>query len=80
MSLPPSIHTSAARRGAPVPDPVVERAREHQILTGEVPSPVNPPSGCVFRTRCPIATEECKAVIPELKRLGEDHYAACIKL
>jgi peptide/nickel transport system ATP-binding protein len=73
-------YTQALLAAAPVPDPAVERAREHQILTGEVPSPVNPPSGCVFRTRCPIATEECKAVIPELKRLGEDHYAACIKL
>ena len=63
-----------------VPDPVAERAREHVIIPGEVPSPLNPPSGCVFRTRCPMATEECSLAIPELRRLGEDHHAACIKL
>jgi oligopeptide/dipeptide ABC transporter ATP-binding protein len=73
-------YTQALLDAAPVPDPEVERQRQHKILTGEVPSPVNPPSGCVFRTRCPIASEECMAVIPELKRLGKDHYAACIKL
>jgi peptide/nickel transport system ATP-binding protein len=73
-------YTQALLDAAPVPDPAVEREREHKILTGEVPSPVNPPSGCVFRTRCPIASEECKVVVPELKRLGHDHHAACIKL
>jgi oligopeptide/dipeptide ABC transporter ATP-binding protein len=73
-------YTKALLSAVPVPDPAAERAREHVIIPGEVPSPLNPPSGCVFRTRCPMATEECSLVIPELRRLGEDHYAACIKL
>jgi oligopeptide/dipeptide ABC transporter ATP-binding protein len=54
--------------------------RSRIVLSGEVPSPLNPPSGCVFRTRCPMATEECKVAVPELRQLGPDHYAACIKL
>jgi peptide/nickel transport system ATP-binding protein len=73
-------YTRALLSAAPVPDPVAERAREHVIIPGEVPSPLNPPSGCVFRTRCPLATEECSVAVPELRRLGEDHHAACIKL
>ncbi|HEX2255360.1 MAG TPA: ABC transporter ATP-binding protein [Afifellaceae bacterium] len=73
-------YTRALLAAVPVPDPVAERAREHVIIPGEVPSPLNPPSGCVFRTRCPMASEECSLAIPELRRLGEDHHAACIKL
>jgi len=45
-----------------------------------VPSPLNPPRGCVFHTRCPLATEECKMTIPELKEVRPQHHAACIKL
>ena len=73
-------YTKALLSAVPVPDPAAERAREHVIIPGEVPSPLNPPSGCVFRTRCPMASEECSLAIPELRRLGEDHHAACIKL
>jgi len=73
-------YTQALLEAVPVPDPKVERAREHTILSGEVPSPLNPPSGCVFRTRCPRATEECKVAVPELRKFGEDHYAACIHI
>jgi oligopeptide/dipeptide ABC transporter ATP-binding protein len=73
-------YTQALLAAVPVPDPAAERARDHTILSGEVPSPLNPPSGCVFRTRCPRATEECKVVVPELRKFGEDHYAACIHI
>jgi peptide/nickel transport system ATP-binding protein len=73
-------YTQALLEAVPVPDPVVERRRSHQVLAGEVPSPLNPPSGCVFRTRCPKATEDCKVVVPELRQFGTDHYAACINL
>nr|PZN81009.1 MAG: glutathione ABC transporter ATP-binding protein [Pseudomonadota bacterium] len=73
-------YTQALLAAVPVPDPAAERARDHTILAGEVPSPLNPPSGCVFRTRCPRATEECKVVVPELRKFGEDHYAACIHI
>jgi peptide/nickel transport system ATP-binding protein len=73
-------YTQALLEAVPVPDPKAERARKHTILSGEVPSPLNPPSGCVFRTRCPRATAECKVAIPELRRFGKDHYAACINI
>ncbi len=73
-------YTQALLAAVPVPDPEAERARKHTILKGEVPSPLNPPSGCVFRTRCPRATEQCKVAVPELRKFGEDHYAACINI
>ncbi|MGF1608315.1 MAG: ABC transporter ATP-binding protein [Kiloniellales bacterium] len=73
-------YTQALLAAVPIPDPAAEHAREHTILKGEVPSPLNPPTGCVFRTRCPLATEKCEAVVPELKQIGKDHYAACIML
>jgi oligopeptide transport system ATP-binding protein len=64
----------------PIPDPVVESQRERIILTGDVPSPMNPPEGCVFHTRCPIAIDECKVTIPELREIGQGHWAACIRV
>ncbi|MCL4767471.1 MAG: ABC transporter ATP-binding protein [Hyphomicrobiaceae bacterium] len=73
-------YTQALLEAVPVPDPAAERARMHTILSGEVPSPLDPPSGCVFRTRCPKATSECKVAVPELRKFGEDHYAACIHI
>jgi oligopeptide/dipeptide ABC transporter ATP-binding protein len=61
----------------PVPDPAVERAKEGAAIKGELPSPVNPPSGCRFRTRCPLAQEICSAEEPQLRPFGPGHVAAC---
>ena len=61
----------------PEPDPVAERARHHQILPGEVPSPLNPPSGCVFHPRCRLAEPACRERVPELLELRQGHFVAC---
>jgi len=73
-------YTRALLDAVPIPDPRLEAQREHRVLAGEVPSPLNPPSGCVFHTRCPMATDECKMIIPELRQVRSGHFAACIKL
>ena len=64
----------------PIPDPELERERARTVLGGEVPSPLNPPQGCVFHTRCPMATNECKESVPELREIKPMHFAACIKV
>ena len=71
-------YTKALLSAVPIPDPVLDAQRERVLLTGEVPSPVNPPSGCVFHPRCPVANDTCPTVLPELRELETDHYAACI--
>ncbi len=71
-------YTKALLSAIPVPDP---KPREQRIiLTGDVPSPINPPPGCHFNPRCPIASEECRQVIPELREVSNRHYARCIKV
>jgi oligopeptide/dipeptide ABC transporter ATP-binding protein len=71
-------YTRALLSAVPIPDPEVEATRERVVLGGEVPSPLNPPSGCVFHPRCPIAVARCRAEIPELRELRPGHWAACI--
>ena len=72
-------YTKALLSAIPIPDPAVEAGREYMMLKGEVPSPMNPPQGCVFHTRCPIAIDECKLEMPELREVGKDHWVACIR-
>jgi oligopeptide transport system ATP-binding protein len=73
-------YTKALLSAIPVPDPYVEETRERIILSGEVPSPLNPPSGCTFHLRCSMATPECSQVIPVLKEVSPNHQVACIKI
>ncbi|MEM9761002.1 MAG: dipeptide ABC transporter ATP-binding protein [Pseudomonadota bacterium] len=70
-------YTQALLSAAPVPDPKIERAREHVILKGDVPSPANPPSGCRFRTRCPVAQDRCAAESPAFRKLSDGRHVAC---
>lgn len=71
-------YTKALLSAIPVPDPT--KKRERIVLKGDVPTPINPPSGCRFRTRCPYAIEECSKIVPELKEYSPGHYAACIRI
>ena len=70
-------YTKTLMSAVPIPDPVVTRSRERLILEGDIPSPINPPSGCKFHTRCPYATERCKEETPVFRDYGSGHYAAC---
>ncbi|WP_172326852.1 ABC transporter ATP-binding protein [Mangrovicoccus sp. HB161399] len=70
-------YTRALIASAPIPDPVVEKARPRAVLEGELPSPMSPPSGCVFRTRCPLAQPSCAGDVPALERIGPDRRLAC---
>jgi oligopeptide transport system ATP-binding protein len=70
-------YTKALLSAVPIPDPVVEATRERIILSGDVPSPMHPPPGCVFHTRCPIAIDECRVVVPEWREISRDHWVAC---
>jgi peptide/nickel transport system ATP-binding protein len=72
-------YTRALLDAAPVPDPVVERDRRRIILEGDLPSPLNPPPGCVFSSRCPIAIEDCRRVVPPLRRVDVGSNVACIR-
>jgi oligopeptide/dipeptide ABC transporter ATP-binding protein len=67
----------------PVPDPVMETKRQRVILEGDIPSPLRPPSGCVFHTRCPVAIAQCSEVVPEWRNVGtveKPHWAACHRI
>ena len=73
-------YTKALLSAVPVPDPYIEETRERIILKGEVPSPINPPSGCSFHERCFMAIPECSKVVPPLRDVGNGHEVACIRV
>ena len=73
-------YTKSLMSAVPQPDPKVARANKRIVLTGDIPSPLNAPSGCPFRTRCPHATEACAASMPEFKEVAPGHFAACHRI
>ena len=70
-------YSQALLSAQPLPDPAAEEKRNRIILTGDVPTPLNPPSGCPFHPRCPIAKKECSETIPQLRDVGKGHFVAC---
>jgi len=70
-------YTKALLSAVPIPDPTIEKGRKHQIVKGEIPSPINPPSGCVFHPRCISAVEGCSKEIPEFREVKPGHWVAC---
>jgi oligopeptide transport system ATP-binding protein len=71
-------YTRALLSAVPIPDPIVEAERERIILTGDVPSPMRPPSGCVFHTRCPVMIDNCRDEMPELREVSPGHWVGCM--
>lgn len=70
-------YTKTLLSAVPVPDPKLSRSRSRIVLEGDIPSPINPPSGCRFHTRCPYATEKCRQEMPKFKEHAPGHWAAC---
>ena len=78
VARPRHPYTQALVASVPIPDPARERARPRPVLDGALPSPLAPPSGCVFRPRCPKARPPCAETVPPAFPVGPDHRAACL--
>ena len=80
VSLKKKVHpyTQSLLSAVPIPDPEIARSRQRIVLTGDVPSPLNMPTGCPFRTRCRYATEHCAVECPTLTDRGGGHFVACL--
>jgi len=72
-------YTKALLSAVPVADPILDRKRQRIVLVGDIPSPMNPPPGCVFSTRCPMAIDACSSYVPELREITPGHDTACIR-
>jgi len=73
-------YTQALLEAVPIPDPTVEKGRAHKIIMGEIPSPINPPPGCVFHPRCPMAVDRCRKEMPEFREVKAGHWVACTEI
>jgi oligopeptide/dipeptide ABC transporter ATP-binding protein len=73
-------YTKLLLEAVPIPDPDIEKGRAHKIIKGEIPSPINPPSGCVFHPRCPIAVDNCKQQFPDFREVKPGHWVACTEV
>jgi oligopeptide transport system ATP-binding protein len=70
-------YTRALLAAVPIPDPDIEKQRPRSVMKGEIPSPINPPSGCVFHPRCPLAVGACREEVPQLRELAPRHWVSC---
>ena len=70
-------YTRALLEAVPIPDPDIEKLRARNVMKGEIPSPINPPGGCVFNPRCPLAVDSCRQEVPQLRELKPGHWVAC---
>ena len=73
-------YTRALLAAVPIPDPTIEASRAHEVVKGEVPSPINPPSGCVFHPRCSLAVDGCSKAVPEFREIKPGHWVACTEV
>ncbi len=73
-------YTRALLSAVPIPDPTIEAKRAHEVVKGEVPSPINPPSGCVFHPRCPLVVDSCSKAVPEFREIKPGHWVACTEV
>jgi oligopeptide transport system ATP-binding protein len=76
-SNPQHPYTQALLSAVPIPDPVVEKKRRRQVLVGDIPNPINPPTGCAFHPRCPFAMAHCKTITPQLQQTDSGHWVSC---
>ena len=73
-------YTQALLEAVPIPDPQIEQQRAHKVIEGEIPSPINPPTGCVFHPRCPIAVATCNQRVPDFREVKPGHWVACTEI